>query len=129
MSIAKKKWEDSLTPRFDSAKVIEELGIEFTDKRPEQTDWRTWRNDLIRVRDKIWMRNEVHLSFTLARYVNGAKTYKLITGRGQVYLIGRDQASQLWLHRLTPFHVTASIEACERWLFNISKSDTIVAEA
>ncbi|MBX8639705.1 MAG: hypothetical protein KIS29_05135 [Thermoplasmata archaeon] len=47
-----------------------------------------------------------------------------------VYLMGRDQTGQLWCHSLPPFgYALASIQKCERWLFDMQPGDELVAEA
>jgi len=45
-----------------------------------------------------------------------------------VALLGRDETGQLWMHFLPPRYYLASIEACERWLFGMSKEDVMVAQ-
>jgi len=45
-----------------------------------------------------------------------------------VALLGKDETGQLWMHFLPPFYYLASIEACERWLFGMSREDVMVMQ-
>jgi len=45
-----------------------------------------------------------------------------------VALLGKDETGQRWMHFLPPRYYLASIEACERWLFRMSKEDIMVAQ-
>jgi len=46
-----------------------------------------------------------------------------------VVLIGKEYTGQWWMHHLPPFYANLSIQACERWIFNITKDDKIIKEA
>jgi len=56
-----------------------------------------------------------------------------VTKRSQwcnvVCLVGRDKTGQLWAHRLPPIAKTWSLEACERWLFQLKVGEEIAVSA